>query len=301
MPKILHLTEPKSDYNTLNINSVLVYSIDQNLTSDQYHTSLGDLSSNDIIFLANQFDEINFVSNGFDLKSDIFKETIILLNFLSHRKKITNFKIAEKINFATLTTHNNLEDKKLWVYGCSHSHGVGLDHEDFRYSNIIAKDLKLPLVSITKPGSSIEWSLCQIINSDIRPDDIVIWQITTPERVTLCESYNGQTRNWILKDCPNQFAVMFYDDLQLFYKHISCLNLGIQFLKSKNIKFILTSLDNFGELFYRCINEYSKHKEYCFIPDTYKDFGNDNIHAGPRSHNYLSECIINHYRLLYNV
>ena len=66
-------------------------------------------------------------------------------------------------------------------------------------------------------------------------------------------------------------------------------------------KFILTSLDNFGELFYRCMNEYSKHKEYCFIPDMNKDFGNDNIHAGPRSHNYLSECIINHYRLLYNV
>ena len=112
MPKILHLTEPNFDYNTLNVNSVLLYSIDQNLTSDQYHTSLGDLSSNDIIFLSNQFDEINFVSDGFDLKSDIFKETIILLNFLSHRKKITNFKIAEKINFATLTTHNNLEDKK---------------------------------------------------------------------------------------------------------------------------------------------------------------------------------------------
>ena len=30
MPKILHLTEPNFNYNTLNINSVLVNSIDQN-------------------------------------------------------------------------------------------------------------------------------------------------------------------------------------------------------------------------------------------------------------------------------
>jgi hypothetical protein len=298
----LHLIEPTFDYNTINSKSVLLTDPTVSIVGSDYHTSLGDINSNDIIDLSKQFDQIDFVDNQFDLTSDIYKETIVLLNFLSHQKIINNFTPANAINFATeLKIKTKSSSKKLWVFGCSHSHGVGLDDINDCYTNRLAQQFGVELMSITNPGSSIDWSLRHLINADIGTDDIVVWQLTTPGRVTLCEDYSGKTSEEVLAYCKNRDAVNFYSDLQIFYKQISLLNYGIEFLRSKKIKFMLTSFDtnkDFKGLFYHCLTEYTKHKEYCYVPNLCQDFGNDQYHYGPKSHRQLANYLLSHHTFL---
>jgi len=300
MPDILHIFNPSVDFNEINSKSKLLDNVQNTLTESEYHTSLGDLSSREIISIADQFKKINFLSDGFDKQSDIYMETKSMLNFLSHFHLVTNFVTEPELNFVDrdLIKVSSKKQKNLWVFGCSHSHGTGLDQTDLRYSNILSRTLHRSLQSVTEPGSSLDWSLGHLVNADVQPQDLVIWQITTPYRIRLARSFDNDPEDKILNNCDNKFAVLFYDDLQIFYKHCYLLNLGVRYLRSKKAKFVLTSLDVKDVLYYKLMTEYTKYKEYCYIPDINQDLGNDSLHFGPKSHEKLADHLLYHFKKL---
>jgi len=280
----LYIFHPTTDLNLIHPNSILLNRVGITLTGNQYHTSLGDLSAQQILSVVTQFDIIEFVDTGFDQQSAIYQETVNLLNVLSHRCVVKNFSPGPVIDFISRTEIFERADcPLLWVFGCSHSHGVGLDNGDQRYSVLLSQQLSLPLKSITQPGSSIEWSLRHLMQADIRAGDTVIWQLTTPERFSCGLDFLGTTKELLLKTAGRR-EVDFFTDEQIFYHHINFLNIGLKFLRKQQIKFAFISLDNVGQLNQHCIKQYVNHDEYCYLPGYNVDLGNDNAHYGPQSH-----------------
>ena len=291
--KRLHIIHPEFDINQIINKSILLDSVKTDLSNSEYHTSLGDISTKELITLLPNFDVINFVDKFFDTTSDLYSETVIFLTYISHFKKISNFNISSKTTFTEFDLITRPKQPTLWVYGCSHSHGVGLDRHEERYANIVSQKLNIPLKLISKPGSSTEWSLRHIINSNFYQDDIVIWQLTTPGRVSM---HNAEI---MLANTRNLNFLELYSEEEIFFKQINFLNYGISFLKSKNIKFVLTSIENKTSLFYNYKKEYVKHPEYCYSPDFNVDLGNDKLHYGPMSNLNLANSLVNHIQLLY--
>jgi hypothetical protein len=151
----------------------------------------------------------------------------------------------------------------------------------------------MPLKLISKPGSSTEWSLRHLINSNFGPKDIVIWQLTAPERVSM---YNNEI---LLSTTNNPHLLEVYSDEELFFNQVNFLNYGISFLKGRNVNFVFTSLENKNNLLYNYKKEYVKYPEYCYSPSFNVDLGNDNLHFGPLSNNNLANSLVNHIQLLY--
>jgi hypothetical protein len=285
MSSILHIFEPTLDFNVINSNSKLLDQWPCDLSGSEYHTSLGDLSAKQILAVADLFDTINFVPDKFDHQSSIYKQTVLLLQSLSHKKSISNFTASTPKTFLSADVSGLAG---MWVFGCSYSYGTGLQDFSQRYSEILSKQLSLKLRLVARPGSSIHWSLRHLLHADIKPTDVVIWQITTPERYTAGNDYNDVTEV-LLKSSKDRSAVDFHSDPQLFYNHINCLNIGLQYLRTLGVKFAITSLDNNSELNYQCLAEYTKHPEYCYTPDIIIDRGSDNLHWGPKTHKILAE------------
>ena len=186
MSKTLHIAHPSFDVSTINNKSILLDVPKDILPDDEYHTSLGDMSAADILAVSKQFESINFIPDNFNPIEPIYYETVILLTYLQHLMKVSNFSVGQIDTFTDdLNISSRPTDTLLWVFGCSHSHGVGLLPNELRYSDIISQELNIPLKSITKPGSSTRWSLRHLINANINPTDLVIWQITTSDRISL--------------------------------------------------------------------------------------------------------------------
>jgi len=292
MSKTLYIFEPTLDFNHIDPTSILLDQLDVDLIHNKYHTSLGDLSNQEICSIADQFDLISFVDHKFNKNSNIYKETVILLNFLQHRHNVINFTKNNVIDFISDQTIFQRPDVPvLWVFGCSHSHGDGLDDFNQCYSSILSKELNLPLKSITQPGSSLGWSFRHMMQANIQPNDLVIWQLTTPERFTKVIDFDEQSREILLKDAAVT-DLAFFSDPQIFYYHVNYLTSGLAFLRNLKVKLVVTSLDNASDLYYRCLIEYTKHPEYCYLPRYNVDIGNDNLHFGPLTHQNLASGIL---------
>lgn len=282
---------------TINNNSVLLDVVTDQLPNLEYHTTLGDMSAADIITISNQFNLINFIPINFSIDEPMYHETILLLSYLQHRMTVINL-----VNTPITTFVDNIDiksrytDPTMWVFGCSHSHGVGLSSEKLRYSNILSHQLNMPLISITKPGSSTRWSLRHLINANLQHLDLVIWQITTPNRISLAGDFPTEL---LLSNTPSRALLEVYNDDQLYFDHLSLINYGVQYLRALGINFIITSIENNSTLFYDYKKEYVKYKEYCYSPGFNVDLGNDHLHFGELSHKNLALSIQDHIHYTY--
>jgi hypothetical protein len=151
-------------------------------------------------------------------------------------------------------------------------------------------------MQVSRPGSSANWSTRNLFAADIRPDDIVVWQLTSPGRIT---QFDGEvTKEIMLSYTNNRYLLEVFDSQQNFFNQINLLNFGTKFLRSLGIKFVVISILPKIEKYYQYLTEYSKCPEYCFTPD-YIDYGVDRVHAGPLSHQAIAQRILNHVQCLY--
>lgn len=289
MQRSLCLTESTFDFHQVNADSVLLTEYTEDLPSGAYHTSLGDLTVDTVIKMASQFDAIEFEPQGFDTRSNVYKETLLLYQYLTRQYKNTGHKALQ------FTDHSGIDDRldqpMLWVFGCSHSHGVGLRHNESNYGKLLSQQLNLPLKLITKPGSSLHWSYRHLMNSGIQPQDTVIWQLTTPGRIS---QFNGEkVREIILSSSKDRKLIDSVSDDQLYFNQLSLLNTGVQFIRSIGCRFAITAICDFDR-FYDYILEYVKYPEYCHSYGMHIDRGTDGQHAGPLSHKAIAQRLLDH-------
>ena len=287
--RTLYLTESTFDFFQVNPESKLISKYEENLQPGDYHTSLGDLSVDQIIKLSRQFDCIQFESQGFDTTSTVYKESLTLFRYLTTNTTSTTHEIEE------FTDHSQIKNRPdqpvLWVFGCSHSHGVGLRPQELCYGEWLAQALGRPLKLITKPGSSLHWSYRHLFNAVIKSCDTVIWQLTTPGRVS---RFNGkQVEEIVLRATVDRKLLDSVTAEQLYFNQISLLNTGAKYLRLIGCKFVITSLTDFGSS-YDFVSEYVKYPEYCSHFGLHIDNGTDGVHAGPLSHKAIADRILNH-------
>lgn len=282
----LHITEPTFDFNTINPLSKLLTAGDNINVGDEYHTSIGDMSGQEIIDVSTKFNTINFVPNGFDTSSDTFTESKILINVLRHRVNVTGDSVEPINDFLTMDVRTRPNAPVLWVFGCSHSHGVGLKPNEKTFGQILANAIDLPLMQVTRPGSSLSWSFRHLINADIRPKDWVIWQLTVPSRVSI---FNGVDVDEVLLSVTRDRSLLDVNtDDQIFFNQISMVTAGIRHLRAIQSQFLFLDITSKNSYFYKYILEYSKHPEYCYQLNSSIDLGTDNLHVGPLSHNAIA-------------
>jgi len=81
-----------------------------------------------------------------------------------------------------LADHRVGDQNQLWAVGDSITTGYGITFEQ-AWGTILGKKLKIPVSTLAESGSSIEWAADQILQSDIRKDDLVVWGLTTLNRI----------------------------------------------------------------------------------------------------------------------
>jgi hypothetical protein len=287
--KILYITESTFDFSQVDSSSILIDRYKDNVSPGVYHTSLGDLPVDSIVKLAQQFDIIKFEPKGFDATSTVFKESLTLYRYLS-KQQISNYTEPEQfVDHPEIGSR--LNRPTLWVFGCSHSHGVGLQRHELNYGQLLAQLITLPLKLITKPGSSLHWSYRHLFNAPIESHDTVVWQLTTPGRLS---RFNAKhVEEVVLNTSKDRKLVDSITDEQLYFTQISLLNTGVKFLRSVGCKFAITSITDFGSN-YEYVSEYVKYPEYCPSYGVNIDKGTDGLHAGPLSHQAIAQRLLNH-------
>jgi hypothetical protein len=190
------------------------------------------------------------------------------------------------------------EDKPtLWVFGCSHSFGIGLRKDEKNYGTLLSEKLSMPLKLVARSGTSTHFSLRHLVNANLNENDIVVWQITTAERFSYKEQNIVSER--FLSIRPKQKFIDFFTDEQLYFQQLSFLNIGINYLRATKVKFVITSIISKHLPADELLNEYVKYPEYCYTPNFQVDYGTDNLHAGPISHQNICNSLYNHIQYLY--
>lgn len=204
-----------------------------------------------------------------------------------------------------LVDNRKTDDPQLWISGCSISHGIGVDNKQ-RYGELLSQEINLPVSFLTRPGSAIDWAADQILRSDIRSGDTVVWGITNWNRLTYV--HQNQLLSGVTSMCyktyPEYHQIVSIDNLfshQTFYKHFYSIKQVINYCKTINIKLYLVGLLQGN---YALLPFFKSQKNYIHIPYTlhynnsvlqqsFIDIGSDLIHPGPKQHLEYKNIILN--------
>ena len=270
------------------------------------YTSIGDLGNlNNFSLLLRQADTIIYIPNPSWTKDQKIKkdterywvEEYLYLFSFDPSKKIVNAPIGY------LPTNNDLmlslndqrknNKKHLWVSGCSTSYGFYV-HTNERYANLLAGKLNIPLSMLAKPGASNPYAADQILRSDIRKNDIVVWGITCYARATYYDDEHADLVNQTINS-PNLSKNIDFLSPTLLYASVISVHQVLNFCRKIGAKIILLGIHPDPEFatYLKNIPEYvHANGFYGAGPnDLYIDLAADNHHPGPLMHQWYSKKI----------
>jgi hypothetical protein len=213
------------------------------------------------------------------------------------QKEKNNVEGLDLSEYATSTYLNLLDTRKsitqpqFWVAGCSITAGVGIDPTQ-RFSVKISEYFGLPFSDLSQGGSSIEFAADQILRSDIRAGDIVLWGLTSEYRATVWDRKSSEPKTFtpFRFDMKTNQADNIVDETRLYKALTSvcavenyCDKIGanlvaVPILCSETLQLLL-------------------HKNKCYhqIPymPGYLDLGTDNLHPGQKQHQWYADQLIN--------
>jgi hypothetical protein len=197
-----------------------------------------------------------------------------------------------------LQDHRKTHLPQLWITGCSITNGTGVS-ENQTFKEIIAQELKLEYSDLSRPGSSIIWQSDQIIRSDLKCNDIVLWGLTSPNRLPVFDQdiihlSISQYRKSALK----KFPIELLDNTTLMYHNILAVKRVYNFCQKIGAQLVILGL------MYDFDNTYLHYdipafKQLMFWPKKYPDLGTDNEHPGPQSHQMFAREFLELYSKLY--
>lgn len=277
-------------------------SIDSTVIAD-YHTCIADISSKNISLAIRNSKKIviydidftNFTSDSGRLLTELTIISNIDVEFV-------NCKTIEVSTINKLNQVRASSEQVLWVAGCSITAGFGVDESE-RYGKLLSNRLNLSEVLLAKGGSSILFSADQLLRSDIRVGDIVVWGLTSIPRVEVCDNLDFKSITVSSYDTVDES--LQYWDLDFFQSptqsliQIRMILQVINFCKKIGTRLYLANLYDltwipvvFGG-YNNFINFATNFDvDSPFIP-TFIDYGNDQLHPGPKQHQYYAEKIFN--------
>jgi hypothetical protein len=275
----------------------------KNLKSGTYFTSIGDLNNLTMLGeVLQQADQIVYSppdkwSDCFFGKSEMQTCTEDYLNIFRFRCTIENYTNAREPEFnqiLTLADTRKTDSSQLWIAGCSISKGDGVDNHT-RYGQLLANRLNISASFLTRSGSSIAWAADQILRSDIRPGDTVVWGITSHTRLTKFEM--GEVRCFgfnhkIWTHTPSTTEYLVSD--QALYHSVISVHQVINFCKKIHAKLILAIL-----LDQTVINYIQDFPNLVMLnriwgrnfKEKFMDLGSDQSHPGIKTHEFYADQI----------
>ena len=269
------------------------------LAAGTWYCSLGDFqNSKTFVQALQQADEIIYTppnewsSTSIQLETEKQLLDLKILNFCKVRN-IDNLSWPKLKTFLDLSAVRKIEGPQIWVAGCSISHGMGVPSNQ-RYGQLVADRLNLPVSFLTCPGSSIAWAGDQLLRSDIRTGDTVIWGLTSLER--LCyysNNYVAHVNQSYYTTHPEFDTTVPLSELSSqnqLYQSIVKIHEVINFCDKIHVNYvlagILTDLSH-----YTIINDhYISLTEGC--PDYPKDMLGTDTHPGPLTHKWYADQIL---------
>jgi len=209
-----------------------------------------------------------------------------------------------------LVSQRKSSKPQMWNVGCSISHGDGVTlHE--RYGQLLSDTLNMPCSFLTRGGSAIDWAADQILRSDLRKNDLVVWGVTSPERFTYISDHklvNGivpsSYQNYPqLKKLVNPVNLYSQDTI---YKHLYAIQRVVNFCKKCQATLLLVGLLPGS---YSLLGFLKNQKNYIQIP-YYMQYNNreillkfidietDGIHPGPKQHIQYKQLILDKIKQL---
>jgi len=283
----------------------------RNISNGVYYISLGDFTSiknfvlalysaNKLIYCPPKYwtdtDRNNF--------SYMQKWTEFYLHAYSGYKKVEGIEQVSNISdtdaMLSLADTRKVDSRQLWIAGCSVSAGDWLNPED-RYGQILSNKLEIPVSFLAQGGSSIKWASDQILRSDIRKDDIVIFGLTSACRFNYYQNKKVlHVNSSFYESFPefnNLINITTLDSENSIYQSIISVYQVINFCKAIDAKLILAGIfvENEELSHFSSIPGY-RHLSGFFglnIDDMFIDFADDNLHPGPLMHQWYADKILN--------
>jgi hypothetical protein len=192
--------------------------------------------------------------------------------------------------YLSLKSQRINEGPQLWTAGCSITAGVGVEPNE-KYSVKISQNFNKKFLDLSLPGSSLEFAADQILRSDIRSGDTVVWGLTAEYRAPYwnrttqkIEHINHYTYDYkrtnkaddITDETRLYKAAISFNQVANFCTKINARLVAIPIICSESLQLLL-----------------HHHKCYYQLPYQSKfiDIGNDNIHPGPKQHQWYADQI----------
>ena len=275
-----------------------------NLIPGTYYTSVGDLGNlQNFGNVLNQATNIVYAppqkwSDDYNGNSNLHNWCQDYLNVFRFRCNIENFDPIVNLSrdqMLHLVDQRKSPDPQLWISGCSISHGIGVTDQT-RYGQLLSNYLDRPVSFLTYGGSSIKWAADQILRSDIRADDIVVWGLTACVRIPYFENNllshigpNSVTRHPEYQSNPD---ILTSDNV--FYQSLISVFQVINYCNKINATLIIASL--LDDSIFQYLKDYSngimlyklwgRDSNNLFI-----DVGSDNMHPGKQTHQFYADQI----------
>jgi hypothetical protein len=201
-----------------------------------------------------------------------------------------------------LADHRRHDSRQLWVAGCSFTYGLGVEYNQ-RYGQLLSEQLNLPVSWLAAPGSSIEWSADQILRSDIRAGDIVVWGLTGDSRVPLWDRKsntlvqatiaNVESKNNKADISDAALIEILMSDSRL-HKSITSVRQVVNYCSKINARLIMGGLLTSHALNIQ-LSDVSEFEPYLYLKHhpQYFDIGTDKKHPGPLQHQQYAKFFYN--------
>ena len=272
-----------------------------------YYTSLGDINQyrqyTDFLELA---DKIIYQPptrwSDTDRKGFSYMKywTELALQYFYDKKEIENFFITPQETTALeLASYRKTDSPQIWITGGSDSLGVGVSLQE-RYGQLVADHFNMEASFLTRVGGSVGWMADQLLRSDLRLGDIVIFGIVPTGRFTfyhddkviaLTHSYYEQNPLFDkifplpLLDTDH---VNYYQPLTALHQVINiCNKVGAQLLIVGLSPMLIDHCVQFPNYINLCCYRFGIGRKNYFL-----DFGTDHFHPGPLTHQFYAKNII---------
>lgn len=208
--------------------------------------------------------------------------------------------------FTTVVDQRQGRELQLWNVGCSLSSAVGVD-PDQRYGHLLAKDLGLPVSFLTRPSGSIDWCADQILRSDIKPGDIVVWGLTGDCRFSYWQQNQVKFYTLNHRKKPYEHPVLsekLLDQLlaedNMIYQGIKHINQVINVCRKLEIKLLIVGLLESAEIDMAFANtpEFIKYINTQSPTTPRVDLGTVNPYPGPQQHQLYANFCKSHLKKL---
>lgn len=274
-----------------------------NLSSGIYYTSIGDVGGLvNLGKLLQQVDKIiyspppnNQWSGGTAMKN----WTEDYLRIFSFRCLVENYveTCRDWSSITQLVDERKTQGSQLWIAGCSVSHGEGVD-DQCRYGTLLSKKLDVPVSFLTAPGSSISWAADQILRSDIRDGDTLVWGLTSENRLPYIKDntlHHVQVSTYVKNlNFENTLCIDELTSDNTVYRHLTSIFQVLNFCKKVKVRLVLAPLIDSGLISHLkflpnlvlLTNLWGREKETMFL-----DLASDGSHPGPITHQFYADEI----------